>query len=147
MFLVYWVHTLFPLTSLKWLSHQKQWLEHATLLLWLEEFAEKRFLGGQLFMSSSTKMARTIDFKFCPHISYRMLNKNVPAFFLAMSHSFFISRFLKAYFAWKQLKADYSKNIRKDKLWAQFCFPFGWLHYKSVHINYWKLQFCWCRSS
>ena len=41
----------------------------------------------------------------------------MPAFFLIMSHSFFIAiiqRVLKAYFAWKQLKVDYSKNIWKE---------------------------------
>ena len=47
-----------------------------------------------------------------------MLHKTISALFLIMSYSFFmeiIRRVLKAYFAWKQLKADYSKNILKEK--------------------------------
>ena len=42
----------------------------------------------------------------------------MPAFFLIMSHPFFIAitrRVLKAYFAWKQLKVDYSSNILKEE--------------------------------
>ena len=42
----------------------------------------------------------------------------MPAFFLIMSHSFFIAiiqRVLKAYFTWKQLKVDYSKNTWKEE--------------------------------
>ena len=38
-----------------------------------------------------------------------MLNKTVPALFLI------IRRVLKASFAWKQLKVDYSKNIWKEE--------------------------------
>ena len=67
-------------------------------------------------MSSSAKTAQTIDFKFCKYVSNRMLNKSGPAFFLTLSHSFFIEtirRVLKAYFTWKQIKADYSKYIQK----------------------------------
>ena len=44
--------------------------------------------------------------------------KAVPAFFLIMSYSFFIAitrRTLKAYFTWKQLKVDYSKNTWKEE--------------------------------
>ena len=47
-----------------------------------------------------------------------MLHKTVPAFFLTMSYSIFIAiirRVLKAFFAWKQLKVDYSKNIWKEE--------------------------------
>ena len=40
-----------------------------------------------------------------------------------------IWRVLKAYFAWKQLKADYSKNIwKRKKLPARFCLFLGFLH-------------------
>ena len=42
----------------------------------------------------------------------------MPAFFLIMTYSFFIAitrQALKAYFAWKQLKVDYSKNIWKEE--------------------------------
>ena len=52
------------------------------------------------------------------HISNRVLNKNVPAFFLTMSHSSLIAIIwcvLKACFTWKQLKTDYSKNIWKEE--------------------------------
>ena len=44
--------------------------------------------------------------------------KPCPRFFLTMSYPFFIAksrRVLKAYFAWKQLRIDYSKNIWKEK--------------------------------
>ena len=56
--------------------------------------------------------------KLFTHISNRVLNKNVPAFFLTMSHSSSIAiiwRVLKACFTWKQLKTDYSKNIWKEE--------------------------------
>ena len=59
-----------------------------------------------------------INFKLCTHIYNRLPHKTVPAFFLIMSHSFFIAimrRVLKAYFAWKQVKVDYSKNIWKEE--------------------------------
>ena len=81
-------------------------------------FARECFLGGEHLTSSSTKTAQTINFKLCTHISNRLLHKTMPAFFLIMSHSFFIAiiqRVLKAYFAWKQLKVDYSKNIWKEE--------------------------------
>ena len=69
--------------------------------------------------SSSTKTAQMINFKLCTHISNRLLHKIVPVFYLLMSCSFFIAiirRVLKAYFPWKQSKADYSKNIQKEKI-------------------------------
>ena len=47
-----------------------------------------------------------------------MLHKTMPTLFLIMSYSFFmaiIRRVFHVYFAWKQLKADYSKNILKEK--------------------------------
>ena len=36
------------------------------------------------------KGLKTIDFKLCIQISNRMLNKNVPAFFLTMNDSFLL---------------------------------------------------------
>ena len=47
-------------------------------------------------------------------VNQTRLNKTVPAFFLIMSYSFFIAiirQTLRAYFASKLLKVDYSKNI------------------------------------
>ena len=88
-------------------------------------FARETFLGGEHMMSSSTKTAKRINFKLCTHISKRLLHKTGPAFFLMMSHSFFIAivqRVLIACFAWKQLKVDYSKS------WARFCLSLRWLH-------------------
>ena len=66
----------------------------------------------------SIKTAHAIDFKFCKHISDRLLHKNVPTIFLKMSYSFFIVifwRILKPHFEQKQSKADHSKNIRKEE--------------------------------
>ena len=70
-------------------------------------------------------------------------------FFLIMSHSFFIAiilRVLRAHFAWKQLKVDYSKNVWKEQNRGQsfVCLLVGYI---SVKKDYWKLQFYWCRSS
>ena len=51
--------------------------------------------------------------------------------FLLMSSSFFIAiiqRALKAYFAWKQLKVDYLKDIWKTNSQAWFSFYLGWLN-------------------
>ena len=72
-----------------------------------------------------------------------------PQFFLIMSYSFFIAiiwRALKAYFTWKQLKVDDSKNIWKeeDRGHDFVCFLVSHI---SVKKNYWKLHFCWCRTS
>ena len=81
-------------------------------------FARETFLGGQHMLSSSTKTPKRINFKLCTHISKRLLHKTVPAFFLIMSHLFFIAIIqgvLKAYFAWKQLKVDYSKHTWKKE--------------------------------
>ena len=53
------------------------------------------------------------------------------AFLLIMSSSFFtaiIQRALKAYFAWKQLKVDYLKDIWKTNSEAWFSFYLGWLN-------------------
>ena len=77
----------------------------------------EKFLTGEHLTSSSTKTAEKINFKLCSHISNRLLHKTVPVFFQIMSYLFFITitwRVLKAYFAWKQLKLDYSKNIGKE---------------------------------
>ena len=83
--------------------------------------------------------------KLFTHISNRVLNKNVPAFFLTMSHSSLIAiiwRVLKACFTWKQLKTDYSKNIWKEDNHGR-CFVYPMVGYISVQINIWKLQFSW----
>ena len=65
-------------------------------------------------------------------ISATVLKKNAPAFFLTMSHLFFIAIFwpvLKEFFSWKQLSADYSKNIWKEKkMRTRFSLSLGWLH-------------------
>ena len=84
----------------------------------LRNFTREWFLGGEHLTSSSTKTAQIINFKLWTHISNRLLHKTVPAFSLRMSYPFFIAitrRALKAYFAWKQLKVDYSKNIWKEE--------------------------------
>ena len=63
------------------------------------------------------------------HISNRLLQKTVPAFFLIMSYSFFMvitRRALKGYFALKQLKADYSKIFGKKKIAGTVSFV-SWL--------------------
>ena len=81
-------------------------------------FTRGKFLGDEHLTSSSTKMALRINFKLCTHISNRLLHKTVPAFFLIMSYSVFIvitRGALKAYFAWKQLIVDNSKNIWREK--------------------------------
>ena len=82
-------------------------------------FIREWFLCGEHLRRSSTKMAQTIIFKLCPHISNRQLHKTVPAFYLIMSCSFFIAiirRVLKAYCRWKQSKPESSKNIEKEKI-------------------------------
>ena len=113
-------------------------------------FTMETFLGGEHMTSSSSKTAKRINFKLCTRISNRLLHKTVPMFFLIMSHhSFFVAiirRVLKAYFAWKQLKVDYSKNTWKEenRRHGFVCLLAGYI---SVKKNYWKVQFCWCRSS
>ena len=96
-------------------------------------FARERFLGGENLTSSSTKTAKMVNFNLCTHISKRLLHKTVPAFFLIMSYSFFIAiirRALKAYFAWKQLKVDYSKIFEKKKIVGTVLFVSGLVKYK-----------------
>ena len=69
---------------------------------WQSNFARETFLGGEHITSSSTKTAQTVNFKLSTYISNRLLHETMPAFFLIMSHSFFIAiirRVLKAYFA------------------------------------------------
>ena len=75
--------------------------------------------------------------------------KEFPRFFLTTSHSFFIliiRLVLKAYFAWKQLQVDFSKNVWKEENHGHgfVCPLVGYIY---VQINYWKLQFCWSKSS
>ena len=112
----------------------------------------ERFLGGEHLTSSIRKTTEKINFKLCMHISNILLHKIVPMFFLIMSYSFFIAitrRALKAYFAWKQLKVDYSKNIWKDQICGHgfVCLLGGYMQIKIIQVkkNYWKLQSCWCR--
>ena len=73
----------------------------------------------------------------------------MPAFFLILSYSFFIVitwRALKGYYTGKRLKVDYSKNICTEEN-SGHGFVCLLVSYTSVKNNYWKLQFCWCRSS
>ena len=44
-----------------------------------------KFLGGENVIRSSTKKAEKVNFKFCTHISYRVLHKTAFAFNLIMS--------------------------------------------------------------
>ena len=81
-----------------------------------------------------------MSFKLCAHISKRLLHKSMPAFFLIMSYSFFIAitrRALKAYFAWKQLKVDYSKNIWKKENHEHgfVCLLVGYISVKKIIEN------------
>ena len=98
------------------------------------------FLDGEHVTSYSTKTTQRINFKLCTHISNRLLHKTAPAFFLIMSYSFFIAitqRALKAYFAWKQWKVDYSKNIWKEENRGHslVCLLVGYISVKKI---YWK---------
>ena len=57
-----------------------------------------------------------------------------------MSYSFFIAitrRALKAYFAWKQLKVDYSKNIWKEENRGHgfVCLLVGYISVKKIIEN------------
>ena len=70
------------------------------------------------------------------HIFNRLLHKTVPAFFLIMSYSFYITitpRVFKAYFAWKQLIVDYSMKRRKSR--ARFCLSLGWRHVSEKNME------------
>ena len=82
------------------------------------------------------------NFKLCKLISKRLLHKTVPAFFLIMSHSFFIAiirRAVKAYFAWRQLKVDYSKNIWKEEITGTVLFAFYLAKYQwKKIIEHWN---------
>ena len=67
-----------------------------------------------------------------------MRNKNTV--FLTMCHSFFMAiiwRVLKACFAWKQQKADYSKNTWEEKN-CQHDLVCSLVSYISVKMNYLK---------
>ena len=104
-------------------------------------FAMETFLGGGHMTSSSTKTAKKIKFKLCTHISNRLLHKTLPVFFLIMSHSFFIAIIwgvLKAYFAWKQLKVDYSKNTWKEENRGHsfVCLLVGYISVKKIIENF-----------
>ena len=106
---------------------------------YLRNFARETFLGDEHMMSSSTKTAKRINFILCTHISKRLLHKTVPAFFLIMSNSFLIAiiqEVLKAYFAWKQLKVDYSKKyLKRRKSWARFCLSLCWVHISDEKLS------------
>ena len=87
-------------------------------------FLEYRFAWRQRFQNKFDSVLKRIwccsfhGLRLCTHISNKLLHKTVPAFFLIMSCSVFIAmtrRVLKVYFPWKQWKADYSKNIWKEK--------------------------------
>ena len=126
------------------------WSGNLTLQFsWLEDFARETFVGGEHITSSSTKTAETINFKFCTHISNKLLHKTVPAFILIMSHSFFYcnnSTSFEIVFCMKTVKSWlFKKHLKRRKSRAQFCLSLGWIHISKK--NYWKLQFCWCRSS
>ena len=84
--------------------------------------------------------AQTINFKLCTHISNRLLHKTMPTFHLIISCSFFIAiirRVLKAYFPWKQSKADSSKNIQKEKNCGLgfVCLLVGYMSVKKKNIE------------
>ena len=49
------------------------------------------FLGGEHSTSFSIKMAQTINFKLCTHISDRLLHKTVSIFFQIISYLLFIA--------------------------------------------------------
>ena len=112
-------------------------------------FGGESFLRGEHFTSASTKTAWTIDFNLCTHIFDRILNKNVSAFFLTMSHSFFYfnnSASFESIIHMKTVKSRlFKKYLKRRKSRARFCLRLGWPRVSAK--DYWKLQFCWCRSS
>ena len=78
---------------------------------------QKKFLKG-IWCCRNFAKEMLINFKLCIHIFNRLLHKTVPAFFLTRVIYFFIAiirQVLKAYYAWKQLKVDYSNNIWKEE--------------------------------
>ena len=82
------------------------------------------------------EMAWMLSCKLCTHISSR-LHKTMPAYFLTMSYSIFITRtqvVLKVHFGWKQLKADYSKNTWKKRKLPLSFLSLGWLHISEKKI-------------
>ena len=98
-------------------------------------FAREKFLFEEHLTSPSTKTA-----ELSTNIFNRLLHKTVPTFFLIMSYSFFIAitrRALKAYFAWKQLKVDYSKNIWKEENSGHgfVCLLVGYISAKKIIEN------------
>ena len=110
-------------------------------------FTGEKFLGGEHLTGSSTKTVKRINFKLCKHISNRLPQNTVPGFSVIMIYLFFLAitrRALKAYFAWKELKVDYSKNILKEENRGH-AFLYLLVGYISVKKNYWKQQFCWYR--
>ena len=77
-------------------------------------------------------------FKLYTDIFTRLLHKTVSTFFLIMSYSFFfLAITLKAYFAWKQLKEDNSKNIWKEENRGHgfVCLLVGYISEKKIIEN------------
>ena len=75
-------------------------------------------------------------------MSNHIFPNNKLLFFIAITQ-----QALKVYFAWKQLKADYSKNIWNEEN-CRHSFACLLVGFISVGKKTKKpLQFCWCRSS
>ena len=115
----------------------------------LRNFGRQWFLGCEhLWRAPVRNQLKRSILNFCTHISNRLLYKTMSAFFLTTSYSFvlIIRQVLKAYFAWKQLKIDYSKNTWKEwNCGHGFVCPL--VGYILVKKNDRKLQLCWCRIS
>ena len=99
---------------------------------WLEEFCHGKVSGWWTLDEFQYKNGLNDQLLTCTHISNRMLDKDMSMCFVTTSHSFFIAIIFKN--IWKE------HNRGHDFV----CLLVGYL---SAHINYYKLQFCWCRSS
>ena len=93
-------------------------------------FGGERFLTGKHLTSSGTKTTGITDFKLCTHISNRMLNKNVPSFFLTRVIFYFNnSTSFESLFCMKTIKSRlFNKYLKRTKSWSRFWLPLGWLH-------------------
>ena len=82
-------------------GNQKMYFKSYLMLQFslLEDFTDKRFLGGEHLTSSSTKTSQTTNFKLCTHISNRLLPKRVSFVFSDNDLLTMIRRVLIAYFA------------------------------------------------
>ena len=106
-------------------------------------FGGERFLTGKHLTSSGTKTTGITDFKLCTHISNRMLNKNVPSFFLTRVIFYFNnSTSFESLFCMKTVKSRLFKKYLKRKKNRQHGFVCSLVAYVSVQMNYLKLQFC-----